>query len=87
MNTHELDTPCGFCASRGQRDIAGGTWLSGPMCPDCGGVGYLVISADAARLLAFLDRHLGRVLQQEIAALRADLASTPMSGDSLHPHT
>jgi hypothetical protein len=58
MNTHELDTPCGFCGSHGRREIPGGRWLSAPVCPDCGGSGYLVTSADAERLLEFVLRHL-----------------------------
>ncbi|MDQ3522698.1 MAG: hypothetical protein M3434_10235 [Gemmatimonadota bacterium] len=58
MNTHDLDTPCGFCHARGQRQIADGVWLSAPPCPDCGGVGFLVTSPDAERLLAFVERHL-----------------------------
>jgi len=78
MNTRELDTPCGFCATRGRRDIPGGTWLSGPSCPDCGGVGYLVTSADAARLLAFVGRHLGDVLRLRIAACQAELSPERM---------
>ena len=59
MDTNHLDVPCGFCEGHGRRQILGGTWCSGPICPDCGGVGYLVTSEDAERLLAFLQRHLG----------------------------
>jgi hypothetical protein len=61
MNTHDLDTPCGFCENRGRREVPGGHWVSAPTCPDCGGSGYLVTSPDAERLLAFLLRHLGPV--------------------------
>jgi hypothetical protein len=75
MNTHDLDTLCGYCAGRGHRDILGGVWLSGPACPDCGGIGYLVVSPDADRLLAFIERHLGRLLRLEIASLRTELAA------------
>lgn len=74
MSTSDLDTPCGYCGGRGRRDIPGGSWLSGPDCPDCGGVGYLVLSPDAARLLAFVERHLGHLLRLEIASLRTELA-------------
>jgi hypothetical protein len=58
MNTHELDTQCGFCGSNGRREIPGGRWLSAPVCLDCGGSGYLITSPDAERLLAFVLRHL-----------------------------
>jgi DnaJ-class molecular chaperone len=59
MDTHHLDVPCGFCEAQGRREIRGGCWLTAPTCPECGGAGYLVISPDAERLLAFLQRHLG----------------------------
>lgn len=70
MNIGDLDVPCGYCESRGHRDIPGGVWLSGPTCPECAGAGYLVTSADAGRLLAFVERHVGFLLRGEIAALR-----------------
>ena len=75
MNTNDLDTPCGYCGAHGRREIPGGQWISGPACPDCGGVGYLVTSAEAARLLAFVERHLGSPLRREIASLRAESIS------------
>lgn len=65
-----LDTPCGYCESRGRRDIPGGVWLSGSTCPECAGAGYLVTSADAGQLLAFVERHLGSLLRLELASLR-----------------
>lgn len=74
MNTADLDVPCGYCSGRGRRDIPGGLWLSGPSCPDCGGVGYLVQSPDAERLLAFVERHLGHLLRPGIASLRTEPA-------------
>lgn len=58
MDTHHLDVPCGFCEGHGKREIPGGRWRSAPTCPECGGAGYVVISPDAERLLAFLRRHL-----------------------------
>lgn len=72
MNTADLDVPCGYCSGRGHRDIPGGLWLSGPSCPDCGGVGYLVLSPDAERLLAFVERHLGSSIRREMARVHAD---------------
>jgi hypothetical protein len=68
MNTHDLDTPCGYCDGQGCRQIAGGVWLSAPVCPDCDGTGYLVTSPDAERLLAFVERHVGALLRGEITA-------------------
>jgi hypothetical protein len=74
MNSHDLDTPCGYCAAHGRREIPGGRWLSAPECLDCGGTGYLIISPEAERLLGFLTRHLGHALRCEMAALRAELS-------------
>jgi hypothetical protein len=85
MNTHDLDTPCGFCHARGHREIAGGVWLSAPVCPDCGGTGYLVTSPDAERLLAFLERHLGTRLRGESDKVHAGLASASMQGAACSP--
>lgn len=90
MNTSDLDTPCGYCGGRGRRDIPGASWLSGPDCQACGGVGYLVLSSDAERLLAFVERHLGHLLRLEIASLRARIVSeiaTTLTGISRHPDT
>jgi hypothetical protein len=86
MNTHDLDTACGYCEAHGQREIPGGQWISGPACPDCGGTGYLVTSPAAERLLAFIERHLGHLLRLEIAALRAELSSQsrPRSRRAVH---
>src|SRR5690606_23000652 len=86
MDTHHLDTPCGFCAGQGHREISGGAWIPAPVCPDCGGTGYLVISEDGERLLAFVQRHLGRTLQQEIADLRAEVVITPAADEKSRPH-
>lgn len=76
MDTRSFDTPCGFCDGRGRRDIPRGAWVRAPVCPDCGGTGHLILSEDGDRLLAFVQRHLGRLLQREIADSRAELVST-----------
>lgn len=86
MNTHDLDTPCGYCASRGRRDIPGGTWASGPTCAECAGAGYLITSADAERLLAFVQRHIRPLLRQELAALRAEPVLLPTADEEPRPH-
>lgn len=78
MNTHDLDTPCGYCGAHGHREIPGGQWVSGPACPDCGDSGYLVTSPDAERLLAFIERHLGHLLRRDLAALHAELSPERM---------
>ena len=85
MNTHDLDTPCGFCHARGRRQIAEGLWLSAPLCADCGGTGYLVTSADGERLLGFLARHLNPVVRREIDALRTKAVSEPACGAVFRP--
>jgi hypothetical protein len=87
MDTQHLDTPCGLCAGKGRREIPGGAWIPAPVCPDCGGTGYLVTSEDGERLLAFVQRHIGRLLQREIAALRAELVLTPTAEERVRPHT
>ena len=84
MNTADLDVPCGYCSGRGRRDMPGGLWLSGPSCPDCRGVGYLVQSPDAERLLAFVERHLGHLLRLEIASLRAEVADDASPPSHVH---
>ena len=78
MNTHDLDTRCGFCESRGRRQIADRVWLLAPVCPDCGGTGYLVTSPDAERLLTFLERHLGHRIRWETHRARAEVSPAPM---------
>ncbi len=80
MNTHDLDTPCGYCGARGRRQIAGGLWLSAPLCPDCGGVGFLVTSPDAERLLAFVERHLGALIRREIHGIQPNGNISPPTG-------
>jgi hypothetical protein len=58
VNTHDLDTPCGYCDGCGGPEIPRGRWTSAPACAQCGGSGYLITSPDAERLLAFVLRHL-----------------------------
>jgi hypothetical protein len=85
MNTRDLDTRCGYCEGEGYRQITGGVWLSAPPCPDCGGVGFLVTSPDAERLLAFVERHLGTLLRGESDKVHAGLASASMQGAACSP--
>jgi hypothetical protein len=80
MNTRDLDTRCGYCEGEGRRQIADGVGLSAPPCPDCGGVGFLVTSPDAERLLAFVERHLGALIRREIHGIQPNGNISPPTG-------